>query len=102
MLFWTKLQCLMNDDNAAQLGSSTTALTRIRDKRKKEEIRKMVAGDEPPHLRLRAALASGLKPPHDLLEMAIIGQALSLDDCFTKVFSRSFPRRRASSKPAES
>ena len=72
----------MNDEIAAQLGSSTTPLKRIRDKRKTEEIRKIVAGDEPPHLRLRAALASGVKPPDDLLEPAIITQALRLDDCF--------------------
>ena len=72
----------MNDEIAAQLGSSAAPLKRIRDKRNAEEVRKIVAGDEPPHLRLRAALASGVKPPDDLLEPAIISHALRLDDCF--------------------
>ena len=72
----------MNDEIAAQLGSSAAPLKRIRDKRNAEEVRKIVSGDEPPHLRLRAALASGVKPPDDLLEPAIISHALRLDDCF--------------------
>lgn len=72
----------MNEEIAAQLGSSSVPLTRIRDKRKTEEIRKVIVGDEPPHLRLRAALASGVKPPNDLLKPTIIIQALRLHDCF--------------------
>ncbi len=72
----------MNDEFAVLLGSSTAPLTRIRDKQKTQEIRKIVTGDQPRHVRLRAALASDVKPPDDLLEPVIISQALRLDDCF--------------------
>jgi len=56
------LRSPMNGEIAVLLGSSTAAVTRIRDKQKIEAIRKIVAGDEPPHLRLRAALASRSPP----------------------------------------
>jgi len=46
-----------------------------------EEIRPFVYGDAPPALRLRAAMSINLRPPSELLEPVVIGQALTLEDC---------------------
>src|SRR5258708_3451085 len=83
----------MNDEIAALVGSPTAPLKRIRDKRKSQELRDAVAGDDPPHLRLRAALAGGMKPPDELLQPSTISQALRLDDCFKFLLQLSEIRR---------
>lgn len=83
----------MNDDIGLLLGRPASPLKRVRDKRKAENLRDVVAGDAPAPLRLRAALAGGLKPPDELLEATVIGQAIRLDDCF-KFLPQLSPARR--------
>jgi hypothetical protein len=77
----------------ASLLEPSSPLKRIRDKRKAEELRNVVVGDAPAPLRLRAALAGGVKPPGELLEASVISQAIQLDDCF-KFLPQLSPVRR--------
>jgi hypothetical protein len=83
----------MNEEIGLLIGGPLSPLKRVRDKRKAEELRNVVAGDAPAPLRLRAALAGSLKPPDELLEARIIGQAVRLDDCF-KFLPQLSPVRR--------
>lgn len=72
----------MNEDIGLLIGRPASPLKRVRDKLKAEELRNLIAGDDPAPLRLRAALAAGLKPPDELLKASVIVQAIRLDDCF--------------------
>ena len=83
----------MNEDIGRLIGVPASPLKRVRDKQKAQELRNVVAGDAPAPLRLRAALAGGLKPPDELLEASVIGRAIRLDDCF-KFLPQLSPVRR--------
>jgi hypothetical protein len=82
MVFWA-LPAAMKDELIAFLGPLRKTVTRIKDGRQLEEARQIVVDESVrPEFRLRAALASGSRPPSALLAPSVISSALSLQDCW--------------------
>ncbi len=77
----------MNDEINTLLGDPGEPLARVKDKQKKDELRRAVESTAAPELRLRAALISGTRPADECLHAAVISRTLTFQDSW-KFFSK--------------
>ena len=77
----------MTDEINTLLGGLGEPLARVKDKQKKDELRRVVESTAAPELRLRAALISGAKPADECLHAAVITRTLTFQDSW-KFFSK--------------
>lgn len=77
----------MNDEISALLGDPGEPLVRVKDKQKKDELRRAVENTPVLELRLRAALISGTRPADECLHAAVISRTLTFQDSW-KFFSK--------------